>query len=64
MSFVKHKGTNAVKHIPKHLDGTSKAVTQQIINVTQEHTVPDSRIITWDQAGCHLVSGGDWTIEN
>lgn len=63
MGFVKRKGTNTVKHISKHLDGISKAVTQHI-NVTQEHTVPDSRIINWDQASCQLVPGGDWTMEN
>jgi len=63
MGFVKRKGTNGVKHLPTDFAEICKAFEEKINKVTVEHNVPDSMIINWDQTGCQLVPGGDWTME-
>lgn len=34
-----------------------------VVKVKKDHSVPDSLILNWDQTGCQLVPGRDWTIE-
>ncbi|CAG2246019.1 unnamed protein product [Mytilus edulis] len=63
MGFVKRKGTKAVKHLPNDFDDIRQEYISKINNVREKHNIPDTLIINWDQTGCQLVPGGDWTME-
>ncbi|CAC5423080.1 unnamed protein product [Mytilus coruscus] len=63
MGFVKRKGTKAVKHLPNDFDEIHQEYITKINNVREKHNIPDTLIINWDQTGCQLVPGGDWTME-
>ncbi|CAG2257650.1 SF4 [Mytilus edulis] len=63
MGFVKRKGTKAVKHLPNDFDDIRQEYISKINNVREKHNIPDNLIINWDQTGCQLVPGGDWTME-
>ncbi|CAC5413807.1 unnamed protein product [Mytilus coruscus] len=63
MGFVKRKGTKAVKHLPNDFDEIRQEYISKINNVREKHHIPDTLIINWDQTGCQLVPGGDWTME-
>ena len=63
MGFIKHKGTKAVKNLPEDFDTIHQNYTDKISTVVQEHKLPDLLIINWDQTGCQLIPGGDWTME-
>ncbi|CAG2190986.1 unnamed protein product [Mytilus edulis] len=42
---------------------SSQEYISKINNVREKHNIPDTLIINWDQTGCQLVPGGDWTME-
>lgn len=63
MGFVKRKGTKAVKTLPSDFDDIKCEFVKKVNNVVNEYSVPDSLIINWDQTGCQLVPGGEWTME-
>lgn len=63
MGFVKRKGTKAVKNLPSDFEDIKTKHLEKISNVVEQYHVPDSLIINWDQTGCQLVPGGDWTME-
>ena len=63
MGFVKRKGTKGVNHLPADLDSIKEEYVNKVNNVIKEHNIPDSLVINWDQTGCQLVPGGDWTME-
>lgn len=33
------------------------------MTVKEEFNVPDELFINWDQTGCQLIPGGEWTIK-
>lgn len=63
MGFVKRKGTKAVKTLPSDFDDIKCEFVKKVNNVVCEYFVLDSLIINWDQTGCQLVPGGEWTME-
>ncbi|XP_063400328.1 uncharacterized protein LOC134684939 [Mytilus trossulus] len=63
MRIVKRKGTKAVKHLPNDFDDIRQEYISKINNVREKHNIPDTLIINWEQTGCQLVPGGDWTME-
>lgn len=65
MGFVKRKGTKAIKNLPNDFDEIKTEFINRVDKVKNDDSVPDSLIliINWDQTGCQLVPGGDWTME-
>lgn len=56
-------GTTSVKQIHTDFDEIKKKYVEKVSNVVTKFQIPDSLIINWDQTGCHLIPGGDWTID-
>ena len=52
MGFVKRKEPKTVKTLPSDFK-----------SIKWEFSVPDSLVINWDQTGCQLVPGDEWTME-
>lgn len=63
MGFVKRKGTKSVKQLPADFDEIKKKYVEKVSNVVTTFQIPDSLIINWDQTGCQLIPGGDWTMD-
>lgn len=63
MGFVKRKGTKSVKQLPTDFDEIKKKYVEKVSNVVTKFQIPDSLIINWDQTGCQLIPGGDWTMD-
>lgn len=63
MGYVKRKGTKATKSLVNDFDDIQKEFVDKVNNVVREHNVPDSLFIDWDQTGCQMVPGGEWTID-
>ena len=62
LGFTKRKGTKAVKKLPTDF-ATMTAFIERVKAVTDEHSVPPELVLNWDQTGCSVVPGGDWTME-
>ena len=63
MGYVQRKGTKDVKHVPKDFDKLQHNWLTKINESTNEHSIPDDMILNWDQTGCQLTPGGNWTME-
>ena len=63
MGYVQRKGTKDVKHVPKDFDKLRDNWLTNINESTNEHSIPDDMILNWDQTGCQLTPGGNWTME-
>ncbi|KAH3834639.1 hypothetical protein DPMN_107971 [Dreissena polymorpha] len=63
MGFVKRKGTKATKFLPTDFQSIQEGFLAKVNKVVNEENVPDSLFINWDQTGCHMVPGGEWTME-
>lgn len=63
VGFVKRMGITSVKQIHTDFDEIKKKYVEKVSNVVTKFQIPDSLIINWDQTGCHLIPGGDWTID-
>ena len=63
MGFVKRKGTKSVKVLPSDFDEIKRKYIERVGKCTNENRVPDDLILNWDQTGCQLVQGGEWTME-
>lgn len=63
MGFVQRKGTKGVKHLPADFDNIKTEFVQRVNKAVVDNSVPDSLVINWDQTGCQLIPGGDWTME-
>jgi hypothetical protein len=57
LGFDKRKGTKSVKQLPTDFEEIKHSYIEKITNV------PDSLIINWDETGCQLIPGGDWTMD-
>lgn len=62
MGFVKSKGTKSVKQLPGDFDEIKKKYIEKVSNVVTKFQISDSLIINWEQTGCQLIPGGDWTM--
>jgi len=63
MGFVKRKGTKGTKHLPADFDDIKQEYINKVSKVVKDNNVPDSLVINWDQTGCQLIPGGNWTME-
>lgn len=63
MGCVKRKGTKGTKHLPADFDNIKQEYINKVSKVVKDNNVPDSLVINWDQTGCQLIPGGDWTME-
>ncbi|CAC5395882.1 unnamed protein product [Mytilus coruscus] len=63
IGVVKRKGTKGVKHLPADFDDIKQEYVKKVSTVIKQHSIPDSLVIKWDQTGCQLIPGGDWTME-
>ena len=62
MGYVKRKGTKAVKVLPTDFNDIKQKLNEKVNKAVDEHNVPDDMIINWDQTGCQLIPGRDWTM--
>ncbi|WAR07101.1 hypothetical protein MAR_017059 [Mya arenaria] len=63
MGFVKRKGTKATKTLSADLEDIKDTFVSKVQGMIQEHHIPDSLVLNFDQTGCHMVQGGEWTME-
>lgn len=63
MGFVKRMGTTSVKQLLTDFYEIKKKYVEKVSNVVTKFQIPDSLIINWDQTGCQLIPGGDWTMD-
>ncbi|WAR09629.1 hypothetical protein MAR_034705 [Mya arenaria] len=62
MGFVKRKGTKATKTLPADFEDIKDTFVSKVQGMIQEHHIPDSFVLNFDQTGCHMVPGGEWTM--
>lgn len=63
MGFVNRMGTTSVKQLLTEFDEIKKRYVEKVSNVLTKFQIPNSLIINWDQTGCQLIPGKDWTMD-
>ena len=63
MGFVKRKGTKATKTLPSDFAAIQQGYVSKVEKFVRDHAIPDSLVLNFDQTGCHMVPGGEWTME-
>jgi len=63
MRFVKRKGTNATKSLQSDFAEIQQIYVSKVEKFVRDHAIPDSLVMTFDQTWCHMVPGGEWTME-
>ena len=63
MNFVKRKGTKDVKRLPDDFQEIKAAYNKRVQDAMTKHQIPENLVMNLDQTGCHLVPGGQWTMD-
>ena len=63
MGYTQRKGTKGIKHLPKDFDTIKSNYLADINKHISDNQIPDELVINWDQTGCQLLPGGNWTME-
>lgn len=63
MGFVKRKGTKSVKTLPSDFEDIKSKFVEKVNSVVKKYNVPDTLVLNWDQTGCQMVPGGEWTMD-
>ena len=56
------KGTKAARKLPKYFDELKEDFLNCIVTKVQDHMIPKSLIINWDQTGVKMVPWSEWTM--
>ena len=61
-SYVKRKATKAARKVPHNFDDLKAAFLQRIRDEIEQHAIPPSLVINWDQTGSKLIPVSQWTL--
>ena len=62
MGWSNVKETKAARKLPKYFDELKEDFLNCIVTKVQDHMIPKSLIINWDQTGVKMVPCSEWTM--
>ena len=61
--YVKRKATRASRKVPDDFEGVKSIYLGNIKRFIQDHNIPLSMVVNFDQTGTKMVPVSDWTLE-